>query len=125
MCKTLANLLLGFIYYSNDQNKLDEDLLKTVKSGKWLKTNQGYLTPPGTVYLIPDMVDGFVQITDLHIVDRRYYQNQLDCYKKELKLLGVLIDLEDVYKLIPEHVQFLKDLSTLTKNSVFLLLGCI
>ena len=40
-------------------------------------------------------------------------------------MLGVLIDPENVYKLIPEHLQFPKDLSTLTKNSVFLLLGCI
>ena len=27
MCKTIAILLLSFIKYSNDQNKLDEDLL--------------------------------------------------------------------------------------------------
>ena len=50
MSKKCAILLLSFIKYSNDQNKLDEDLLKTVKVGKWLKTNQGYLTPPGTVF---------------------------------------------------------------------------
>ena len=125
MSKPFAILLLRFIKYSNHQNKLDEDFLKSVKAGKWLKTNQGYLTPPGTVYLMPDMVDGFVQITDLHVVDRRYYENQLDCYEEELKFLGVVIDLEDVYKQIPEHFQFPKDLSILTKNSVFLLLGCI
>ncbi|KAL4644533.1 hypothetical protein ACB092_02G171500 [Castanea dentata] len=99
-------------------------LLRFINGGKWLKTNRGYSTPPGTVYLMPDMVDGFVQITDLH-VDRRYYENQLDCYEEELKFLGVVIDLEDVYKQIPEHFQFPKDLSILTKNSVFLLLGCI
>ena len=125
MSQRSAILLLSFIKYSNEQNKLDEDLLKTVKAGKWLKTNQGYSTPPRTVCLMPDMVDGFVQITDLHVVDRRYYENHLDCYKEELKLLGVLIDLEAIYKLIPEHFQFPEDLSTLTKNSVFLLLGCI
>ncbi|KAK7840286.1 hypothetical protein CFP56_016885 [Quercus suber] len=125
MSKPFAILLLRFINCSNHQNKLDEDFLKSVKAGKWLKTNQGYLTPPGTVYLMPDMVDGFVQITDLHVVDRRYYENQLDCYEEELKFLGVVVDLEDVYKQIPEHFQFPKDLSILTKNSVFLLLGCI
>ena len=73
---------------------------------------------------MPDMLASFVQITDLYVVDRRYYENQLDCYE-EIMLLGVLIDPENVYKLIPEHLQFPKDLSTLTKNSVFLLLGCI
>ncbi len=125
MSQRFAILLLGFIKYSSDQNKLDEDLLKTVKEGKWLKTNQGYLTPPGTVFLKSDMVDGVLQITDLHVVDRRYYENQLDCYEKELKLLGIHVDLEDVYKLIPPHFQFPKDFSTLTENSVFLLLKCI
>ena len=65
MSKKCAILLLSFIKHSNDQNKLDEDLLKTVKAGKWLKTNQGYLTPTGTVYLMPDMLASFVQITDL------------------------------------------------------------
>ncbi|XP_075655123.1 uncharacterized protein LOC142625330 [Castanea sativa] len=66
MSTKCAIFLLSFIKYSNDQNKLDKDLLKTVKARKWLKTNQG-----------------------------RYYENQFDYYEEELKLKGVLIDPKD------------------------------
>ncbi|XP_075655120.1 uncharacterized protein LOC142625328 [Castanea sativa] len=120
MSKPFAILLLRFIKYSNHQNKLDEDFLKSVKAGKWLKTNRGYSTPPGTVYLMPDMVDGFVQITDLHVVDRRYYENQLDCYEEELKFLGVVIDLEDHLGLAGNNfVQKIKDQPWMKTSSGF------
>uniref|UniRef100_A0A7N2MZP0 Sacsin n=1 Tax=Quercus lobata TaxID=97700 RepID=A0A7N2MZP0_QUELO len=124
MCKTLAILLLSFIKYSNDQNKLDEDLLKTVKSGKWLKTNQGYLTPPGTVYLIPDM-DHLLNIVPLPVVDKEYYGSRIGSYRAELEAIGVVVDLDGAYKILSFTLKSTLSSSGLTSANVFSLLNCI
>ncbi|XP_028082951.1 uncharacterized protein LOC114284240 [Camellia sinensis] len=117
--------MLSFIRYSNDNNKLDVDLLKTLQVGKWLKKNQGYVTPRGAVYLASDIGEAILQITDLWVIDKTYYGSQLSGFVHELKLIGIIVHPEDVYKLIPEHFKFPKDLSKLTKDVVFLLLECI
>ncbi|KAF5961127.1 hypothetical protein HYC85_002336, partial [Camellia sinensis] len=117
--------MLSFIRYSNDNNKLDVDLLKTLQVGKWLKTNQGYVTPRGAVYLASDIGEAILQITDLWVIDKTYYGSQLSGFVHELKLIGIIVDPEDVYKLIPEHFKFPKDLSKVTKDVVLLLLECI
>ncbi|KAL6955022.1 hypothetical protein U1Q18_041629 [Sarracenia purpurea var. burkii] len=117
--------LLRFIKYSNDNNKLDVDFLKTLQKGKWLKSDQGFVTPLEAVYLTSDIEEAILQITDLAVVDEVYYGNQIDPFVPELKLLGIKVHLLDVYKLIPEHFKFPDDPSKLNKDAVLLLLKCI
>ncbi|KAL6955021.1 hypothetical protein U1Q18_041628 [Sarracenia purpurea var. burkii] len=125
MSGQLGISLLRFIKYSNDNNKLDVVFLKTLQKGKWLKSGQGFVTPPEAVYLTSDIKEAILQITDLAVVDEIYYGNQIDPFVPELKLLGIKVHMLDVYKLIPEHFKFPDDPSKLNKDAVLLLLKCI
>ncbi|KAH7847933.1 hypothetical protein Vadar_031793 [Vaccinium darrowii] len=117
--------LLNFIRYSNDNNKLDVEFLKSLQDGKWLKSDQGFVNPLGAVYLTSDIGEAIQDITDLRIVDKPYYRGKLRGFVNELKLLGVVVNLEGVYELIPGHFKFPKDLSKLNKGAVFVMLECI
>ncbi|XP_058188028.1 uncharacterized protein LOC131304709 [Rhododendron vialii] len=117
--------LLSFIRYSNDNNKLDVEFLKTLQHGKWVKSDQGFVNPLGTIYLTSDVGEAIILITDLRVVDKTYYGNELQDFVNELKLLGVVVHVDDVYKLIPQHFRFPEDLSMLNADAVFLLLKCI
>ncbi|XP_058185661.1 uncharacterized protein LOC131302885 [Rhododendron vialii] len=125
MRASLGISLLSFIRYSNDNNKLDVEFLKSLQDGKWLKSDQGFVNPLGAVYLTSDIGEAIRHVTDLRIVDKTYYRDKLRGFVNELKLLGVVVNLEGVYRLIPGHFKFPEDLSKLKKGAVFLLLECI
>ncbi|KAG5528305.1 hypothetical protein RHGRI_029096 [Rhododendron griersonianum] len=125
MSASLGISLLIFIRYSNDNNKLDVEFLKSLQDGKWLKSDQGFVNPLGAVYLTSDIGEAIQHVTDLRIVDKTYYRDKLRGFVNELKLLGVVVNLEGVYRLIPGHFKFPEDLSKLNKGAVFLLLECI
>ncbi|KAE9449555.1 hypothetical protein C3L33_18541, partial [Rhododendron williamsianum] len=117
--------LLRFIRYAVDNSKLDIEFLKTLQEGKWLKSDWGFVNPLGAVYLSSDVGGAIKMITDLRVVDEAYYGNELQGFVNELKLLGVVVHVEDLYKLIPQHFRFPEDLSMLNADAVFLVLQCI
>lgn len=125
MTSKVAVSLLSFVKYSKDDNKLNDDFLKTLKEGKWLKTLKGYTAPSGSVFLASSFAEALGQIMDLNVADNIYYGGQLDSFMNELKLLGVLIDKGDVYKLLTERFIFPGDLSTMTKEGALVLLESI
>ncbi|XP_027182294.1 uncharacterized protein LOC113780715 [Coffea eugenioides] len=125
MSSKLAVLILGFIRYSRENNKLDGNMKKSLQEGKWLKTLRGYASPVGSVLLTSAEEKAVAQISNLKIVCRPKYGVKLASFLDELKFLGVTVDLEEVYKLIPKHLRFPDNLSSLTKDSVLLLLKCM
>ncbi|KAH7847938.1 hypothetical protein Vadar_031865 [Vaccinium darrowii] len=125
MSGRLGISLLSFIRYSNANNKLDVEFLKTLQQGKWLKSNLGFVNPRGAIYLTSDVEEAILLITDLRRIDKTYYGNELQGFVNELKLLGVVVHVNDVYNLIPQHFRFPEDLSMLNTDAVFLLLKCI
>ncbi|KAL5558728.1 hypothetical protein UlMin_034939 [Ulmus minor] len=119
--------LLLFIRFLRKKNIVDLQWLQAIKRGKWLKTRQGYSTPEGSVYLQSRIdADSFMSITNLPLVDEEYYgYNVLRFFSSELKLVGVVIDIDEVHKLIAKNISFPSALPSFTSNFGLLLLECI
>ncbi|CAL5366615.1 unnamed protein product [Camellia sinensis] len=124
MGREWAIFLLKFVRHSKVNHMLNQNFLKAVREGKWLKTNRGYNTPVGSIFLISDAV-AILQIASLPVIDQAFYEGQMDCFADELNLMGVVVDREGVFRLILDNFQFPKELSTLTRDSIFLILDCI
>ncbi|KAG5527649.1 hypothetical protein RHGRI_028541 [Rhododendron griersonianum] len=88
MSASLGISLLSFIRYSNDNNKLDVELLKSLQDGKWLKSDQGFVNPLGAVYLTSDIGEDIQHVAEMRIVDKTCYRDELRGFVNELKLLG-------------------------------------
>ena len=69
MSREHAIMILTFIKYLQDKDKLDRDFLKSTEEGKWFKTHAGHTCPAGCYLLEPDTTKGLLQITDLPVVD--------------------------------------------------------
>ncbi|KAF6136734.1 hypothetical protein GIB67_020056 [Kingdonia uniflora] len=97
--------------------------LESVKQGKWMKTSEGYMVPCKSI-ILPSKVDpqAVLRITDLPVVDEIFYESKFSYFLPELELLGVVVDLEKAYKLIADIFKFPAETSTMTRDSVFLLL---
>lgn len=121
----LALLILDFVRYLGGENKFNGHLKKCLQEGKWLKNLQGYGSPMGAIYLTPRTERAIYKIADVPIIDRLYYGNKLECFQVELNSLGVIVNFKEVCELITVHFRFPKDLSSLTKDSVLMLLKCM
>ncbi|XP_077251764.1 uncharacterized protein LOC143890988 [Tasmannia lanceolata] len=124
LTKEHAISLMKFIRYSVYINKLDDDLLKTLQEGNWLKTSQGFTSPTRSIFLASEE-KSVLQITKLHVLDEAFYGGNIGEYTSELKLLGVVMDMEQACKLIAESFAFPSDPSTISRDSVLLILKCI
>ncbi|KAL3526922.1 hypothetical protein ACH5RR_011578 [Cinchona calisaya] len=91
----LVILLLSYLRYLKYHQKLDKQFLKALKEGKWLKTHQAYASPAISILPMCDVHEAIQQISDLQVVDKDYYGSQFDSYIDELKLLGVVVDIEE------------------------------
>ncbi|XP_058092384.1 uncharacterized protein LOC131238803 [Magnolia sinica] len=117
-------LLLEFIRYLKKGEKLYDEFLRTLRKGEWMKSSKGYVAPFGSVFL-PSITGALLQITNLPVIDETFYGTTFGCYTAELKLLGVVMDMEEVYKLTADNFTFPEALSTVTRESVLLILRCL
>lgn len=118
--------LLKFIGFLKQKNMVDEQWLADMKIGEWLKTHQGYDAPCGSIFLQSCVkAESCKIITDLPVVDGAYYGSQLVSFSSELRLLGVITDVGEIYNLIAENVNFPAYHPPLTGGSGLLILQCI
>ncbi|KAL5558726.1 hypothetical protein UlMin_034937 [Ulmus minor] len=122
--KECAFSLLMFVGLLKQKNEIDEEWLLNIKKGKWLKTHQGYNAPEGSIFLQSMIeVDACLRITKLSVVDEEHYGSKLSCFSQELRMLGVILDEEEVYRLIAENITFPTTMPS--GDSGLLILQCI
>ncbi|PWA51665.1 DNA binding,ATP binding protein [Artemisia annua] len=117
--------MLKFIRYLGINLALSEDFVNSIKEGKWLKTQRGYMTPTNSVMFTPEWKDAS-QISDLPFIDQVYYGKEIHHFKKELEQLGVVVSFDDkCYQLVAENIKSKYLLNSLSSKAFLLILRCI
>ncbi|GJW13409.1 hypothetical protein Tco_0017542 [Tanacetum coccineum] len=117
--------MLKFIRYLGINLALSEDFVNSIKEGKWLKTQRGYMTPTNSVMFTDEWKDAS-QISDLPFVDQVYYGKEIHTFKKELGQLGVAVSFDDkCYQLVSENIKSKYLLNSLSSEAFLLILRCI
>ncbi|PWA91863.1 DNA binding,ATP binding protein [Artemisia annua] len=117
--------MLKFIRYLGINLALSEDFVNSIKEGKWLKTQRGYMNPTNSVMFTPEWKDAS-QISDLPFIDQVYYGKEIHHFKKELEQLGVVVSFDDkCYQLVAENIKSKYLLNSLSSEAFLLILRCI
>ncbi|GJU95761.1 DNA binding, ATP binding protein [Tanacetum coccineum] len=117
--------MLKFIRYLGINLALSEDFVNSIKEGKWLKTQRGYMAPTNSVMFTDEWKDAS-QISDLPFIDQVYYGKEIHPFKKELEQLGVAISFDDkCYQLVSENIKSKYLLNSLSSGAFLLILRCL
>ncbi|KAF6161573.1 hypothetical protein GIB67_009452 [Kingdonia uniflora] len=123
---TKANVLsiLNFIKLLREKYMSPEDFITTVKEGKWLKTSHGFMSPLGSILHGSEWVAAS-KISNLPFIDQQYHGEEILSFKQELQLLGVIVGFNQNYQLVSKNICLPADLTSITAESVLLILQCI
>lgn len=117
--------ILKFIQYLGANYIPSKDFIDSIKGGKWLRTSRGDMTPSNAVLYSPEWNDAS-QISDIPFVDQDYYGKELLSYKRELDLLGVVVNFDQkCYQLVYDNLKSSSLSNSLSPEVVFLILNCI
>nr|GEV24579.1 DNA binding,ATP binding protein [Tanacetum cinerariifolium] len=99
--------------------------VNSIKEGKWLKTQRGYIAPTNSVMFTHEWKDAS-QISYLPFIDQVYYGKEIHSFKNELEQLGVAISFDDkCYQLVSENIKSKYLLNSLSSEAFLLILRCI
>ncbi|KAB1210017.1 hypothetical protein CJ030_MR6G023566 [Morella rubra] len=107
-CITPSNvlaLLECFRILLQDGNYSFPDSVRTRISKKWLKTYDGY-RPPDQCLLFDSKWGSYLKCTDGPFVDEGFYGSNISSYRKELKDIGVVVDVGNGCPLIAGQLDF-------------------
>jgi hypothetical protein len=107
--------------------KFPSDLKKYIREENWLRTRLGDNRSPSNCILFGSDWQLISPITLLPFIDDsdNYYGKEIHEYKKELKKMGVVVDIKDGVKFIAAGLYFPRDPSRITRGNVLTLLECI
>ncbi|KHN17476.1 hypothetical protein glysoja_027019 [Glycine soja] len=119
LTKEKAFLLLDWIRdWKYMGMSLPEKFLKCIKEGRSVLVD----IPVGSVLHDSDWQIAS-QISDIPFIDQTYYGGEIDNFKEELQLLGVVVGFSR--KVVTEHLKSRSYLKSLTAEAVVLMLECI
>ncbi|XP_077229643.1 uncharacterized protein LOC143862479 [Tasmannia lanceolata] len=121
-----ANVLcmLNFIKFLSEKYLSPKEFIESVKDGRWLRTSHGVRSPVGSVLFDPEWTAAS-QISYLPFIDKDYYGDDILNYRTELQLLGVVVGFNENYQLVVSNLRLPSSLSSLTADSIVLILECI
>ncbi|PWA59580.1 DNA binding,ATP binding protein [Artemisia annua] len=123
--KDSAIAILKFIKYLGENKISSEDFIRSIKGGKWVRTSRGYMTPSDSV-LLTDEWNVAKQISDVPFIDHDYSGNEIYSFKKELELLGVVVNFDhNCYKIVSDNIKSSALLTCLSPEALLLILKCI
>ncbi|KAI3504524.1 hypothetical protein L1887_26069 [Cichorium endivia] len=114
--------ILKFIEYLGENYISPGGFIKSIEGKKWLLTSQGYMTPSNSV-LFSQEWNATSQISDIPFLDQDYYGKEILDFKKELGLLGVVVNFN--YQLVLDNLKSSSSLTSLSSDAFFLILRCI
>ncbi|KAK9748280.1 hypothetical protein RND81_02G047200 [Saponaria officinalis] len=116
--------MLNFIRFLRAKYLPVDEFINSIRDKKWMRTSCGERTPIESV-LYDDSWHAASTISNIPFIDKDYYRNDIMEYKTELKLLGVMVDLNENYQIVVDHVKSAADLNWLTAKSLLFALKCI
>ncbi|XP_045787928.1 uncharacterized protein LOC123883232 [Trifolium pratense] len=107
--------------------KFPSDFSTIIHNQKWLYTKVGCYTCPRKCILYGPEWKSISSITYLPFIDDsdKFYGTAIHGYKEELNNIGVVTELKNGMRFVPECLSFPSDPSTISPESVFSLLECI
>ncbi|GLT39951.1 hypothetical protein SLA2020_141160 [Shorea laevis] len=116
--------ILNFIRFLRKKFLPPDELICSIKKGKWLRTCHGDRSPVGAV-LFGQQWEHVSQISDIPFIDIDHYGEEILCFRRELELLGVAVGFDGNFKLLVEYLKPKSCLRSL-KAEVFLsILRCM
>lgn len=107
--------------------KFPSKFSRIIHTEKWLQTRVGGYRRPGKCILYGPEWKAISSIARLPFIDDsdKCYGEGIHEYKEELKSIGVVTEVKEGCKFVPQCLNFPSDPSTITPESVFSLLECI
>ncbi|TYJ98428.1 DNA binding,ATP binding, putative isoform 1 [Cucumis melo var. makuwa] len=88
-------------------------------SRKWLKTSNGYRSPKESLLFIREW-DSYLKPTDVPFIDEQFYTFDIKLYKRELKEIGVTVELERGCQLVSSFLNSQDQFSTMVRIYTYL-----
>ncbi|KAL3512559.1 hypothetical protein ACH5RR_025276 [Cinchona calisaya] len=114
--------ILKFVRFLRDRVLPLDNFINTINGKRWLRTSQGYRKPQESVLFDEDWRTAS-QICDIPFLDEEYYGEEINCYRTELQLLGVVFGFS--YQHVIHNFKVSANLTSLTAEALLLLLQCI
>ncbi|KAM3381544.1 hypothetical protein P3S68_007117 [Capsicum galapagoense] len=95
----------------------NDDLIATLRSKldrRWMKTNAGYRSPDKCLLFGPQWIT-VLQPEDGPFINEKFYGSSIRSYKKELKSLGVVVDIGDGCSLLADYLDCHSNSITITR----------
>ncbi|PWA35839.1 DNA binding,ATP binding protein [Artemisia annua] len=117
--------ILKFIQFLGQNYLPTKDFINSIKDENWLRTSQGDLRPTDSVLYSRDW-NAASQISDIPFIDQDYYGSKILSFKKELELLGVVVEFDkSCYELVSDHLKSSSSLTSLSSDAFLLILRCL
>ncbi|XP_016474468.2 uncharacterized protein LOC107796233 [Nicotiana tabacum] len=89
-------------------------MLRSKLARKWMKTNAGYRSPDKCLLFGPQW-NTLLQPEDGPFIDEKFYGSNIGSYKKELKSLGVVVEIGDGCSLLADYLDCHSSSVTITR----------
>ncbi|KAK1318122.1 hypothetical protein QJS10_CPB04g00156 [Acorus calamus] len=116
--------MLKFMRFLREKYLPTEDFVKSVMSGRWLKTVAGMSSPIGSILPDSEWTTASI-ISHLPFIDSEYYGDEILSYNTELQLLGVVVGFNRDYQLVVDNFEWPLYMASITVDCTFLILECI
>ncbi|PWA45853.1 DNA binding,ATP binding protein [Artemisia annua] len=117
--------ILKFIQFLGQNYLSTKEFINSIKYENWLRTSQGDMSPKDSVLYSQDW-NAASQVSDIPFIDQEYYGNEILSFKKELELLGVVVEFDkSCYELVSDHLKSSSLLTSLSSDAFLLMLRCI
>lgn len=104
------------------QEQHNEELLATLVEKvqkKWIKTYYGCKSPMECLLFGSDW-ESILQKADGPFIDETFYGSKITCYTKELKTLGVVVDVQSACPLVAAYLDLHSDFDTIVRIYTYL-----
>ncbi|KAG6508898.1 hypothetical protein ZIOFF_034280 [Zingiber officinale] len=121
-------LLTCYRQFVKKQITFTHDLSLFSLTKEWLYTNHGFRSPKASILFGPEW-EPISTITNLPFIDGNSafygYSNQINDFKNELKVFGVVVDFKEGAKFVVDSINLPRDPSIINPVSIISLLRCI
>ncbi|KAJ6294323.1 hypothetical protein OIU76_022411 [Salix suchowensis] len=95
--------ILNFIRFLKQNSLSPDHFVSKMKEGRWLRTSNGSRSPDGSV-LYSEEWKIARQISKIPFIKKDGYGEDINCFKPELQLLGVIVDFNGNYQMVVDNV---------------------
>ncbi|XP_074278416.1 uncharacterized protein LOC141602005 [Silene latifolia] len=124
LSSTKVIAMLNFIQFLRTKYLPVDEFINSIKNVEWVRTSSGDRSPVDSVLYVESWKDAST-VSNLPFIDQDYYSKEVMNYKKELGLLGVMVEFNENYQIVIDNVKPAATLHGLSSKSLLFALKCI